>query len=76
LSVNAGGLPEDPEPGMGRRTLADLCNAYELNIPTVLRSLESQEIYARADMTLKQIGEKNDRNPADVYQMIRETVHP
>jgi hypothetical protein len=76
LPVKAGGLPEDPEPGMGRRTLADICNAYELNIPTVLRSLESKEIYARADMTLKQIGEKNGRNPIDVYQMIRETVHP
>jgi hypothetical protein len=70
------GLPENPEPGVGRRTLADICNAYGLSIPTVLKGLESNRIQARADMTLKMIAEKNGRHPEDIYHLIREAVRP
>jgi hypothetical protein len=68
---NATVLPPQPLPGMGRRTLADLCNEYGLNIPTVLRGLEAGNIGARAEMTLREIAETNQRSPQDVYQRIR-----
>lgn len=70
----AAGLPQQPLAGMGRRTLADLCHEFGLHIPTVLRGLEMEKISARAEMTLRQIADDNNRSPADIYQAIRQAA--
>ncbi|MGD2270031.1 MAG: DUF4405 domain-containing protein [Desulfobacterales bacterium] len=64
-------LPDSPTPGMGRRTIADICNAYNLNIPVIMRGLAKENIKASADMSLKKIAEENNLSPVEVYEVIK-----
>jgi hypothetical protein len=66
-------LPLSPPAGIGRRSLADICQEYNLNIPTILRGLTDKNIKAEAEMTIKNIGEQNSISPLHVYEAIRET---
>ena len=43
-------LPDEPPPGTGNLTLADLCNQYDFNTKIVLEGLRSLKIEAREDM--------------------------
>ena len=67
-------LPLSPPAGLGRRSLADICQEYNLNIPTVLRSLADSNIKAAAEMSIKKIAEQNKLIPLDVYEEIRKSV--
>ena len=69
-------LPLSPPPGLGRRSLADICQEYNLNIPTILRSLTDKNIKAEAEMTIKNIAEQNSISPIDVYEVIKKTGNP
>ena len=60
-------MPLMPPPGMGSRSLADICQEYDLNIPIIIRGLSEENIKAEADMNLKEIAQKNNRSPIDVY---------
>ena len=64
-------MPEEPVPGTGRLTLADLCSQYGINMKQVTRHLKEQGLEAEVSDTIKKIGEKNDLNPTDVYLKIR-----
>jgi hypothetical protein len=64
-------LPDSPIPGTGRRTIAGICNEYNLNIPAIMRDLSKENIKASADMSLKKIAEKNNLNTLDVYEILR-----
>ena len=64
-------MPESPPPGTGSLTLADLCGRYNLNIKTIIRKLEDEQIKAAETMTIKQIAEAHQLAPADVYMKIR-----
>jgi hypothetical protein len=68
-------LPLSPPPGLGRRSLADICQEYNLNIPTILRSLNDNNIKATAEMNIKKIAEQNSISPIDVYEVIRKTAN-
>lgn len=70
----AKGLPESPEPGTGNLTLAEFCAQHGLDLKVILRSLNEQKIKAEADMTIKDVGIKNEVNPLDVYEKIRSIV--
>ena len=67
-------LPLSPPPGLGRRSLADICQEYDLDIPTILRGLTDKNIKAEAAMTIKKIAEENNMSPIDVYGAIKETT--
>ena len=67
----SGGMPLTPPPGTGSRTLADICQEYGLNIPTITRRLAEGKIKAAADMTIKEIARKNSINPTELYDAIR-----
>jgi hypothetical protein len=67
-------MPQSPPPGTGNRSLAELCQEYNLNIPLILNGLSEENIKAAADMTIKEIAQKNSRSPVDVYETIRELV--
>jgi hypothetical protein len=64
-------MPENPIPGTGNLTLADLCNQYNLNIKHIISLLEESKISLKEDMTLKKIGQTNSMSPSDVYDRIR-----
>jgi len=67
-------LPDTPQPGMGNRSLADLCQEYDLNIRVALRGLADNKIKAIADMTMKNIAAQNNISTLDVYAIIKETA--
>ena len=73
-ALSQAGLPELPPPGIGRRTLADIGQAYQIDIPGLLRALETQKISAKADLTLKEIAELHQMQPQDLYAMIQGAV--
>jgi hypothetical protein len=64
-------LPDEPPPGTGNLTLADLCNQYDFNTQTVLERLKSLKLEVREDMKLKKIAEVNHISPLDVYEKIK-----
>ena len=64
-------LPDNPPPGIGRRTLADICQDYQLAIPALMRGLAEQGKTASADMTLKELAERHDMAPADAYTLFK-----
>jgi hypothetical protein len=64
-------MPQMPPPGMGSRSLADLCQEYNLNIPIVLQGLAAENIKATAERSIKEIATKNNRSPIDVYDAVR-----
>ncbi len=68
------GLPGNPPPGLGNRSLADICQEYNLNIPDILRGLGNSNLKASSEMTLKEIGKQNDISPHEVYVIIEETA--
>ena len=65
-------MPLTPPPGIGNRNLADICQEFNLNTPSILRGLPEENITAAADMSIKEIAEKNSRSPIDIYATIRE----
>jgi len=64
-------LPDWPKPGLGKRTLSDLCREHELDITVVLQTLSNNKIKASADMNIKQVAEQNDLRPIDIYEIIK-----
>lgn len=65
------GLPAAPPPGIGRRTLADLGQAYQLDIPNLIQRLESEKITARAEQTIKEIAERHRIMPQELYALVK-----
>ena len=64
-------MPNNPPAGFGKRSLADVCQEYNLNIPTVLRGLAENDIEALSDLSIKEIAEQNNVAPADVYEIVK-----
>jgi hypothetical protein len=76
-SINTGRqqkLPDEPPPGTGNLTLADLCNQYDFNTKIVLEGLKRLDITAREDMEIKKIAAANHVSPLDVYEKIKSVV--
>jgi hypothetical protein len=63
-------MPQTPPPGTGNRNLADICQEYNLNIPSVLQGLAEKNIKASAEMSIKDIANQNSRSPIDLYDTI------
>lgn len=67
-------LPKDPPPGTGARTLADMCAAFDLHPPTIVRALADENIRATPEQTIRDIAQTNGVGPLDVYTAIRSAV--
>ena len=64
-------LPDSPPGGIGRRTIADICNSYNLNIPAIMRGFAREKIEVSADMSLKSIAAENSLSTFDVYEILK-----
>ena len=64
-------MPDFPPPGIGRRSLADICQEYNLNIPAVLRTLSESDIKATAELSIKEIAAQNNKQPIDIYDILK-----
>jgi len=72
----SGGLPANPQPGLGKLTLTELCNQYGLATEDVLQALKAEEFQAGPDMSLRAIGQQNNVAPIDIYMTIRNSLNP
>jgi hypothetical protein len=73
-SVPAQGLPADPPPGTGKKTLAALCQDYALSVAGITEALQGTGLQVSPELTLKEIGVNNGISPMAVYDAIREAV--
>jgi hypothetical protein len=64
-------MPDSPPPGFGRRLLADICQEFDLKIPVVLRTLSESDITATAEKSIKEIAAQNNKNPMDIYDILK-----
>lgn len=64
-------LPDMPPAGIGRRSLDDICQEYQLNIPELMRKLKDHQIAATADQPLKEIAGEHQMAPQDLYDLVK-----
>ena len=65
------GLPDSPPPGIGRRALTEVAQAYNLDLPLLLRGLNAEKVNAAAEQTLKEIADQHQMAPRDLYDVIK-----
>ncbi len=65
-----GKMPKNPQAGLGKRVLEDICREYNLDLNAVVKFLAAQDIKAEGKMKLKEIAAQNGQSPHDVYDMI------
>lgn len=73
-SASTKAMPAEPPPGMGKKTLAALCQAYALSVADVAHGLQDRGLKVSPELTLKEIGAKNGVSPMDIYEAIRQTT--
>lgn len=68
----AGQLPEAVAPGLGRKTLEELCAEYRLEPAKVQSILESQNLKVQTNQPLRALAEANGTDPHELYALIRD----
>jgi hypothetical protein len=68
------GLPSDPAPGTGRKTLTALCQTYGLPVKEVAAALQQSGLQVDPELTLKEIGAKNGIGAVAVYEAVRQAA--
>jgi len=66
------GLPSLPPSGLGRRSLADLCQEFGLNVQQAVTVLKQAGYQVEPDATLKQIAASKGERPFSVYQILQQ----
>jgi len=69
-------MPNIPPPGLGKRSLAGICKEYSLDIKTVLRGFAKHDMNALPDLNINKIAQKNNMNPIEIYEKIKELSSP
>ncbi len=67
-------FPDSPPSGFGRKTLAEICATYNLNIPTVIRDLGTKGVKASPEQTFKEIAADNDTDPHALFEVLHGLV--
>jgi Domain of unknown function (DUF4405) len=65
-------MPDNPQPGLGKRSVADICQQYGLNLPMIIKGLAKNNMDISADQTMKEIAAAYKQSPVDIYALIRE----
>jgi len=68
------GLPDMPKSGLGKLTLSDLCQEYQINLSGVMKVFGDKKIKGSPAMKVKEIAEQNNLKPADLYEIIKKSV--
>lgn len=68
-------LPTSPSAGFGKRSLADICQEYNLDIKTVLQGFAAHKITAREAMSIKEIAAENNTSPMDIFELLRQVAN-
>lgn len=67
-----GMLPEEVAPGLGRKTLTELCAEYGLDPTKVCAILEAKQVKVKMDQPLRALAEANGTGPHELYALIRD----
>ncbi len=67
-------LPDHPAPGFGRKSLAKVCEEYQLNLQKIVSGLKSKGIEASGEMSIKEIASAHNREPVELYESIYSLV--
>lgn len=67
-----GTLPEEASPGIGRKTLNELCSENGLDLGKLISALKARGVPADPDRTIKENAEAAGLGPHDYYGLIRE----
>lgn len=72
IQVTKGQLPEEVAPGLGRKTLEDLCKEYNLELARVRTILEARNVIVKTDQPFRALAEANGTGPHELYAVIRD----
>jgi len=64
-------LPDNPPPGFGNQSIADICEKYHLNTKNILNALLQENISADPAISIRKIAGQNNVSPFDVYLIIK-----
>lgn len=67
-----GRFPEEVAPGLGRKTLPELCRDYGLDPAQVRSLLEARNLKVDDTLTMRALAEQNGMGPHDLYSLIRD----
>ncbi len=70
-----GRLPEEVAPGLGRKTLSDLCGEYGLDPLRVRRVLEARQLKVDFAISMRALAEANGTGPHELYAQLRADLH-
>lgn len=68
-------LPNSPPAGFGKRSLAEICQEYNLDITIVLQEFAAHKITAREAMSIKEIAMENNTSPMDIFELLRQAAN-
>lgn len=69
-----GVLPEEAAPGLGRKTLAELCREYQLDEAKVARVLQGRGVKVTFDQPFRALAEAQGMGPHDLYAALRDEL--
>ena len=70
-------FPDTPPAGFGRKTLAEVCSEYHLDIPATVRRLGEKGITAvNPQLSFKEIATANDMDPHALFEVLHNVATP
>jgi hypothetical protein len=67
-------FPDSPPSGLGHKTLAEICAAYEIDLPSIIRRLDAKGITADPALSLKEIARGNNTDPYALFEVLHDLV--
>jgi hypothetical protein len=67
-------FPDSPPSGFGQQTLTKVCDAYGLDLKGLMRLMAERGIKADPGKTVKEVAQKNGKNPMAIFEMIHEAA--
>ena len=64
-------LPEQPRSGFGDKTLAEVCRELHLAEGPIVAELQKRGIRATPDLTIKQIAKEHEKEPLQLYEILK-----
>jgi hypothetical protein len=72
VRVTSGGLPEAAAPGLGRKTLEEVCQDYQLDLTRVQSFLRARNMKVEANQSFRALAEANGTGPHELYALLRD----
>jgi len=73
-SLAPGRLPEEAAPGLGRKTLSELCREYQLDEVKVAKVLQGKGLTLAFDQPFRALAEAHGMGPHDLYATLRDEL--